>query len=53
MQQRRPDPFVEQLEADLREGVESANRGETMPAEDVWRHFGLDLDERADDNTAE
>jgi hypothetical protein len=41
MEQRRPDPFFEQLESDLREGVEAANRGETIPAAEAWRRFGL------------
>jgi hypothetical protein len=48
MQQPRHDPFFEQLEADLREGVEAANRGETIPAEDVWRRFGLQPEDQAD-----
>jgi predicted transcriptional regulator len=42
MHQRRHDPFFEQLESDLREGVAAANRGETVPAEEVWRQFGLE-----------
>jgi hypothetical protein len=42
MEPRRPDPFFEQLEAGLREGVEAVNRGETIPAAEVWRHFGLE-----------
>ena len=45
VEQRRPDPFFEQLEADLREGVEAAERGELVSADDVWGH----LYERVDD----
>jgi hypothetical protein len=48
MQQPRHDPFFEQLEADLRVGVEAANRGETVPAEEVWRHFGLEPEGQTD-----
>jgi hypothetical protein len=48
MQQPRRDPFFEQLEADLRVGVEAANRGETVPAEEVWRRFGLEPEGQAD-----
>jgi hypothetical protein len=46
--QRQPDPYFEQLEADLREGVEAADRGETIPDDEVWRHFGLEREDQTD-----
>jgi predicted transcriptional regulator len=30
------DPFFEQLKIDVLEGLEEAERGELVPAEDVW-----------------
>ncbi|MGP6157170.1 MAG: hypothetical protein ACLPYS_06625 [Vulcanimicrobiaceae bacterium] len=45
MQQRQPDPFFEQLEADLREGVEAAERGELISADDVWARLYGRVDE--------
>uniref|UniRef100_E6PCW6 Prevent-host-death family protein n=1 Tax=mine drainage metagenome TaxID=410659 RepID=E6PCW6_9ZZZZ len=43
MQQRQPDPFFDQLAADLREGIEAANRGDVVDADVVWRELGLDI----------
>ena len=45
MEQRQPDPFFEQLKADLQEGVDELDRGESIAAEDVW----TDLYSRVDD----
>lgn len=45
MQQRQPDPFFEQLKADLQEGVNELDRSESIAAEDVW----TDLYSRVDD----
>jgi predicted transcriptional regulator len=45
MQRSQPDPFFKQLEADLREGVEAADRGELIPAEDVWADLYARVDE--------
>jgi hypothetical protein len=33
------DPFFEGLEADIKEGVDAIDRGETVPADEVWAHF--------------
>jgi predicted transcriptional regulator len=45
VQQRQPDPFFEQLEADLREGVEAAERGELIPADAVWAQLYARVDD--------
>jgi len=50
MEQHRRDPFFEQLEDDLREGVEAANRGELIVADEVWqslRDQAAEIEERA------
>jgi len=39
MEQRQPDPFFEQLKADIQEGIDEANRGEGADEADVWEHF--------------
>jgi hypothetical protein len=33
------DPFFEGLKADIQEGVDAIDRGETIPADEVWVHF--------------
>jgi hypothetical protein len=33
------DPFFEGLKADIQEGVDAIDRGETVPADEVWAHF--------------
>jgi hypothetical protein len=33
------DPFFEGLKADIQEGVDAIDRGETVPAHEVWAHF--------------
>ena len=45
MQQPKPDPFLEQLKVDIQEGVDAANRGDTIPAEEVWRELHANVDE--------
>jgi predicted transcriptional regulator len=45
VQQRHPDPFFGQLEADLREGVDAADRGELIPADDVWAQLYARVDD--------
>jgi len=50
MQRHQPDPFFEQLEADLREGVEAADRGELIAADEVWQSLRdqvAEIEERA------
>jgi predicted transcriptional regulator len=45
VQQPKPDPFLEQLKADIQEGVDAADRGDTVPAEEVWRELHATVDE--------
>jgi hypothetical protein len=45
MEQRAPDPFFEQLKADIQEGVEAADRGELIDADVVWEEMRLRIDE--------
>jgi hypothetical protein len=45
VQQQQPDPFFEQLEADLREGVEAAERGELISADAVWARLYARVDD--------
>jgi hypothetical protein len=33
------DPFFEALKADFQAGVDAIDRGETIPADEVWAHF--------------
>ena len=46
MEQRQPepDPFFEQLKKDIQEGIDAADRGEVIEADEVRREFGLDKD---------
>ncbi|MGH7728584.1 MAG: hypothetical protein ACREM2_07335 [Vulcanimicrobiaceae bacterium] len=39
MQRREPDPFFEQLKADIREGIDELDRGEVISIEEVAEHF--------------
>jgi hypothetical protein len=43
MEQSKPDPFFEQLAADLKEGVDAADRVDVVDAEVVWRELGLNV----------
>jgi hypothetical protein len=45
MPQLKNDPFFAQLKADIQEGVDAADRGETIPAEEVWRELDAIIDE--------
>ncbi len=49
MYEPKGDPFFEQLKADIQEGIDSADRGELIAEEDVWR----ELHERIDENRFE
>lgn len=40
-----PEPFFEQLKKDIQEGIDAADRGDVVEAEEVWREFGLDKDQ--------
>lgn len=39
MHEPQRDPFFEGPKADIREGVDAIDRGETVPADEVWAHF--------------
>jgi hypothetical protein len=39
MHEPQRDPFIEGLKADIQEGLDAIDRGETIPAADVWAHF--------------
>jgi hypothetical protein len=39
MHEPQRDPFFEGLKADIQEGVDAIDRGETLPAAEVWAHF--------------
>ncbi len=45
MQQPKSDPFFEQLKADIQEGIDAGDRGETTAGEDVWRELHATVDE--------
>ena len=54
MQERQPDPFFEQLTADVQEGIEAADvqegieaadRGELVDAPVLWEEMRLQIDE--------
>ncbi len=45
MEQRLPDPFFEQLKADIQEGIVEADRGELLEESDVWKHVDAVIDE--------
>jgi hypothetical protein len=45
MLQPKNDPFFEQLKADIQEGVDACDRGETYSAEEVFRGLYATLDE--------
>ena len=45
MEQRAPDPFFEQLKADIQEGVDAADRGELVDADTVWDEVRSQIDE--------
>ena len=39
MHQPQTDPFYEQLQRDIQEGIEAADRGELIAADEVRAHF--------------
>jgi len=39
MEQRRPDPFFEQLKADIQEGIDAGDRGEVVSEDEFQAHF--------------
>jgi len=39
MQERQPDPFFEQLTADVQEGIEAADRVELVDAPVLWEEM--------------
>jgi predicted transcriptional regulator len=45
MGQRSPDPFFEQLKADIQAGIDEADRGELIEESDVWKHVYAVVDE--------
>ncbi len=45
MQQRQPDPFFEQVKADIEEGIVAADNGELVDADAVWKEMQLQIDE--------
>jgi predicted transcriptional regulator len=45
MEQRSPDPFFEQLKADIQEGIDQADRGELIEESDMWKHLYAVIDE--------
>jgi len=45
MENRRPDPFLEQLEVDLSEGINAAECGKLSSAEDVWSSLYAHVDD--------
>ncbi len=45
MQERQPDPFFEQLKADVQKGIEAADRGELVDAPVLWEEIRLQIDE--------
>ncbi len=45
MQERQPDPFFEQLKADVQEGIEAADLGELVNASVLWEEMRLQIDE--------
>jgi predicted transcriptional regulator len=46
MQQRQPDPFFEQLKADIQEGIDQADRGELIDETEVWKYFEIKANAR-------
>jgi predicted transcriptional regulator len=44
MEQRSPDPFFKQLKADIRVGIDEADRGELIDETEVWRHVHAVID---------
>jgi predicted transcriptional regulator len=45
MEQRSPDPFFDQLRADIQEGIDEADRGELIDEAEVWKHLDAVIDE--------
>jgi predicted transcriptional regulator len=45
MEQRSPDPFFDQLRADIREGIDEADRGELLDETEVWQHLNAIIDD--------
>ncbi len=45
MEQRSPDPFFDQLRADIQEGIDEADRGELIDETEVWKHLDAVIDE--------
>jgi|GEM_PF-3531304 len=45
MQQRKPDPFFEQLREDVQEGIDAADQGDVTPAEEVWQELNATIEE--------
>jgi hypothetical protein len=45
MEQRSPDPFFDQLRADIQEGLDEADRGELIDEAEVWKHLDAVIDE--------
>jgi len=45
MLQPKNDPFFEQLKADIQEGIDECDRGETVSEEEMWRELDAIIDE--------
>jgi predicted transcriptional regulator len=45
MEQSSPDPFFEQLRAEIQEGIDEADRGELIDEAEVWKHLYAVIDE--------
>ncbi len=45
VEKRSRDPFFVQLQADIQEGVDEADRGELIDEADVWKHVHAIIDQ--------